>query len=115
MAQNPTEDAGTSPNGFDRRDDAVRWPPRLDLHLFAYGFYQAEVRNRQLVLRYLHRAEIGIALADIEAVRVTPAFKGRWRLHVRRAGNGDYESAAGSRDQIHNAAERLRLAMPKLR
>ena len=79
------------------------------------GFYEAEVRNRQLVLRYLHGLETHIAFGDIEAVRAAPAFKGRWRLHVQRTGTGEYASAAGSRDQINDAAEILRSATPKLR
>jgi hypothetical protein len=79
------------------------------------GFYEAEIRNDLLVLHYLHPARIQLALADVEDVRVAPAFRGRWRLHVVRTGGAEYESATWHRDRVHAAAERLRQSVQTVR
>jgi hypothetical protein len=72
------------------------------------GFYEAEVRDDRLMLRYLFPAESEIPIADIEMVRAAPAFKGRWRLHLVVVNGVRYESATADRDVVNEAAERLR-------
>ena len=75
------------------------------------GFYEAEVRDGRVVLRYLFPTSSELPLADVETVRAAPAFKGRWRLRVIAAGGGQYESATADRDVVNGAAQRLRQAV----
>jgi branched-subunit amino acid ABC-type transport system permease component len=72
------------------------------------GFYEAEIRDGRLVLRYLFPTASDLPLADVQSVRAAPAFRGRWRVHIVRADGAEYESAIAQRDAVNEAVERLR-------
>lgn len=88
--------------------------PLLLIHLTSTGgFYQADVRNSSLALRYLlWPAEIGVPLDRIVHVEARPAFRGRWRLHLRTMDGAEYESATSTRAVAESAGARvLRLTL----
>ncbi len=61
------------------------------------GFYEASVSDGALRLEYLSPVwHQSLPLSDLVAVEGKPAFKGRWRLHLRTASGQCYESATSS-------------------
>jgi hypothetical protein len=72
------------------------------------GFYEAEVRNGQLSLRYLLPQVVTVfPLAEVSEVSAAPAFRGRWRLHIVTVEGHRYESATWYRGPVTDAAIRL--------
>ena len=73
------------------------------------GFYEAEVREDQLLLRYLLLGQVDtMPLADISKVEEAYAFKGRWRLHISRSNGERYESATWGHAAVSKALAELR-------
>jgi hypothetical protein len=79
------------------------------------GFYRAEFRGDSLVLGYLYPGAVEMSVAEVQEIRVAPAFRGRWRLQIVRSGGAEYQSATWHRDVVDDAAQRLRLAVRSAR
>jgi hypothetical protein len=88
---------------------ALFWGPLLLIHLTSTGgFYEADLRNRSLTLRYLiWPAGADVPLARILRIEARPAFKGRWRLHLETTDGAEYESATSARAVVESASDRV--------
>jgi hypothetical protein len=75
------------------------------------GFYEAEIGDGRVVLRYLHPWSASYALNERAAIDTRPAFRSRWRLHINVLGRA-YESATSSRIAVDRAAAVLAAAGP---
>jgi hypothetical protein len=83
--------------------------PLLLIHLTSTGgFYEADVRDRSLTLRYLiWRGEVEVPLTRILRIEARPAFRGRWRLHLRTTDGAEYDSATATRAVVESASDRV--------
>jgi hypothetical protein len=84
--------------------------PLLLIHVTSTGgFYEAGVRHQSLELRYLlWPNDTAVPIARILRVEARPAFKGRWRLHLRTTDGTEYESATSTRAVVESAGDRVR-------
>jgi hypothetical protein len=76
------------------------------------GFYEAEIANQDLQLRYLV-TESRIPLAEIVSVSATPWYKGRWRLEIATRTSSRYKSATWHREPIEESATRLNAVLKR--
>jgi hypothetical protein len=72
------------------------------------GFYEAEVRGNDIRLQYLLMSVETLPAAQIRSVDAEPAFKTRWRLHLRLSTGEEYESATWGRADVISASEQIR-------
>ncbi|HET9216816.1 MAG TPA: hypothetical protein VFR18_07550 [Terriglobia bacterium] len=74
------------------------------------GFYEAQLKNNVLSLRYfvpLSRA--AISWDQVISIQAVPAYKGLWRVRIATKGGNIYESATWSRSAIQEAAHEMQL------
>ena len=74
------------------------------------GFYEAQLKNNVLSLRYfvpLSRA--AISWDHVISVQAVPAYKGLWRIRIRTKGGDVYESATWSRSAVQQAAHEMQI------
>ena len=74
------------------------------------GFYEVEVQEGRLALRYLlPQCATVLPIAEIGEVSAAPAFRGRWRLHIVTRDGRRYESATWHSGPVIEAANCLRM------